>query len=65
MAQLVGLNEEEYAVLTELELASFSVLLHCRRLVSFSKMNDGSPLRLRLDVSRLSSSIRKNTTSNL
>ncbi|EKM59293.1 uncharacterized protein PHACADRAFT_86563, partial [Phanerochaete carnosa HHB-10118-sp] len=27
----IGLNEEEYAVFTELELASFSVLLHCRR----------------------------------
>lgn len=31
VAQLVGLTEDEYAVFTELELASFSVLLHCRK----------------------------------
>ena len=33
MAQLVGLNEDEFSVFSELELASFSVLLHCRRRV--------------------------------
>lgn len=31
MALLVGLNEDEFTVFSELELASFSVLLHCRR----------------------------------
>ncbi|KAI0692273.1 hypothetical protein BC835DRAFT_1357920 [Cytidiella melzeri] len=31
MATQIGLSEEEYAAFTELELASFSVLLHCRQ----------------------------------
>lgn len=34
--QTIGLSEEEYAVYVELEMASFSILVHCRRLVTIS-----------------------------
>lgn len=33
LALQIGLSEAEYATFTELELAAFSVLLHCRRFV--------------------------------
>ncbi|THH22126.1 hypothetical protein EUX98_g8250 [Antrodiella citrinella] len=34
--QQIGLTEEEFALFTELEMAAFSILLHCRRQVSSS-----------------------------
>ena len=31
LMQQIGLSEEEFATFVELEMASFSILMHCRR----------------------------------